>query len=136
MSFDPITAALDLGGKIIDRVLPDKAANDAAKAQLLSAEFQAQAQAVLGQIEVDKAEAASNSIFVAGWRPFIGWICGAALGYQYIFAPIGTWFAALCKHPVAAPNLDIGQLMTLLLSMLGMGVLRSYDKAQGTGNGH
>ena|SRR6185312_12146312 len=136
MAVDPITAGIELGTKLVDRLLPDKAANDAAKAALLSDEFKAEAQAVLGQIDVDKQEAASNSIFVAGWRPFIGWICGAALGYQYIFAPMGTWFAALLKHPVAAPNLDIGQLMTLLLSMLGMGVLRSYDKTQGTGNGH
>lgn len=136
MAFDPFTAALDLGGKVIDRILPDKAANDAAKAQLISEEFKAQAQQILGQLEVDKTEAASNSIFVAGWRPFIGWVCGSALAYQYIVSPIGQWMSSLFGHPVAAPVLDIGQLMTLLLSMLGMGVLRSYDKAQGTGSGH
>lgn len=136
MSFDPITAAMDLGGKIIDRVLPDKAANDAAKAKLLEMQVAGDLAVVTGQLDVDKTEAASNSIFVAGWRPFIGWVCGSALGYQYILSPIGQWCCALFGHPVAAPVLDIGQLMTLLLSMLGMGVLRSYDKAQGTGNGH
>lgn len=136
MSFDPITAAMDLGGKIIDRVLPDKAANDAAKAKLLEMQVAGDLAVVTGQLDVDKTEAASNSIFVAGWRPFIGWVCGSALGYQYILSPIGQWISALFGHPVAAPVLDIGQLMTLLLSMLGMGVLRSYDKAQGTGNGH
>lgn len=136
MSFDPITAAMDLGGKIIDRVLPDKAANDAAKAKLLEMQVAGDLAVVTGQLDVDKTEAASNSIFVAGWRPFIGWVCGSALGYQYILSPIGQWISALFGHPIAAPVLDIGQLMTLLLSMLGMGVLRSYDKAQGTGNGH
>lgn len=136
MTFDPITAAMDLGGKIIDRVLPDKAANDAAKAKLLEMQVAGDLAVVTGQLDVDKTEAASNSIFVAGWRPFIGWVCGSALGYQYILSPIGQWISALFGHPIAAPVLDIGQLMTLLLSMLGMGVLRSYDKAQGTGNGH
>lgn len=136
MAFDPLTAGLELGGKLIDRLLPDKAANDAAKAALLSTEVQGEIQQILGQLEVDKTEAASNSIFVAGWRPFIGWVCGSALAYQYIVSPVGQWAAALFGHPVQAPSLDIGQLMTLLLSMLGMGVLRSYDKAQGTGNGH
>lgn len=136
MAFDPITAALDLGGKVIDRILPDKAANDAAKAQLVQMQLAGELQQITGQIDVDKTEAASNSIFVAGWRPFIGWVCGSALAYQYIVSPIGQWLSSLVGHPVAAPVLDIGQLMTLLLSMLGMGVLRSYDKAQGTGNGH
>lgn len=136
MAFDPITAALDLGGKVIDRILPDKAANDAAKAKLIEMQVAGDLAQITGQLEVDKTEAASNSIFVAGWRPFIGWVCGSALAYQYIVSPIGQWLAALFNHPVAAPVLDIGQLMTLLLSMLGMGVLRSYDKSQGTGNGH
>jgi hypothetical protein len=136
MAFDPITAALDLGGKVIDRILPDKAANDAAKAQLLQMQTAGELAQITGQLEVDKTEAASSSIFVAGWRPFIGWVCGSALAYQYIVSPVGQWLAALFGHPVSAPVLDIGQLMTLLLSMLGMGVLRSYDKTTGNANGH
>lgn len=136
MSFDPITAALDIGGKLIDRLIPDKSKQDEAKAQLVQMQVAGELQQIVGQLDVDKTEAASNSIFVAGWRPFIGWVCGSALAYQYILSPIGQWLAALFGHPVAAPSLDIGQLMTLLLSMLGMGVLRSYDKAQGNGNGH
>lgn len=136
MAFDPITAVLDVGGKLIDRLLPDKAANDAAKAKLVEMQVAGELQQVIGQLDIDKTEAASNSTFVAGWRPFIGWVCGSALAYQYIVSPIGMWAASLFGHPVAAPALDLGQLMTLLLSMLGMGVLRSYDKTTGNSNGH
>lgn len=136
MAFDPLTAGLELGGKLIDRLLPDKAANDAAKAALLTSEVQGDIQATLGQLEVDKTEAASQSTFVAGWRPFCGWVAGSGLAYQFLFAPIGTWIAALFGHPVAAPSLDLGTLMTLLLGMLGMGAMRSFDKTTGQANGH
>lgn len=136
MAFDPITAALDLGGKVIDRVLPDKAANDAAKAQLLSTEFQAEAQQVLGQIEVDKVEAASNSKLVSGWRPYIGWIAGSALAEDMILRPLIQQISTICGHPIVLQPLDISTLLTLLGGLLGFGAMRSYDKAQGTGNGH
>lgn len=136
MAFDPITAALDLGGKVIDRVLPDKAANDAAKAQLLSTEFQAEAQQILGQIEVDKVEAASNSKFVAGWRPWIGWVCGFALAEDMIIRPLLQQVSTLFNHPIVLQPLDISTLLTLLGGLLGFGAMRSFDKQQGTGNGH
>lgn len=136
MSLDPITAALDIGGKLIDRLIPDKAANDAAKAQLVQMQVAGDLQQILGQLDVDKVEAANQNMFVAGWRPFCGWVAGSGLAYQFLFAPIGTWIASLLGHPVVAPPLDLGTLMTLLLGMLGMGAMRSYDKTQGTGNGH
>ena len=64
-----------------------------------------------GQLDIDKAEAASPKMFVAGWRPFIGWICGSGLGIQFIVNPIVTWIAALAKHPVQFPSLDLGTLI-------------------------
>lgn len=136
MALDPVTAILNVGNSLIDRLLPNKEENDKAKAALLQMQIQGDLNAILGQIEVDKTEAASQSLFVAGWRPAVGWCCAAALTYQFLVSPLGTWVAALSGHPVAAPSLDLGSLMTLLLGMLGMGALRSYDKTQGTGNGH
>src|SRR6267378_1933786 len=84
-----------------------------------------------GQLDIDKAEAASPKMFVAGWRPFIGWICGSGLGIQFIVNPIVTWIAALAKHPVQFPSLDLGTLMTLLFGMLGLGAMRTYEKTSG-----
>lgn len=101
-----------------------------------SSEFQlAQIQQVTAQIEVDKTEAASSSTFVAGWRPFIGWICGIGLGYQFIGRPIFQAITDMAGKHVAWQALDIGTLLTLLGGMLGFGAMRSYDKSQGTANG-
>jgi hypothetical protein len=84
-----------------------------------------------GQLDTNKMEAASPKMFVAGWRPFIGWICGSGLGIQFIVNPIFTWIAALAKHPVQFPSLDLGTLMTLLFGMLGLGAMRTYEKTNG-----
>lgn len=86
--------------------------------------------AVAAQIDVDKQEASSENVFVAGWRPFIGWICGVGLGCQFIIGPLFTWIATLLKHPTPFPTLDLGTLMTLLLGMLGLGGMRTYEKIQ------
>lgn len=86
---------------------------------------------VTAQIEVNKAEAASASVFVAGWRPFIGWICGLGLACQFIIGPIFTWASALLKHPTPFPTLDYSSLSTLLLGMLGLGGLHTYERVQG-----
>lgn len=91
-------------------------------------QFNAQLQA---QTDINKAEAASPKMFVAGWRPFIGWVCGTGLGIQFIANPIVTWIAALAKHPVQFPSLDLGTLMTLLFGMLGLGAMRTYEKTNG-----
>lgn len=98
----------------------------------LQSKLQDQIQAQLqGQLDTNKQEAASQKIFIAGWRPFIGWICGSGLGIQFIVNPIVTWIAALAKHPVAFPSLDLGTLMTLLFGMLGLGAMRTYEKTNG-----
>lgn len=136
MAFDPITAALDLGGKVLDRILPDKAANDAAKATLLTMQLSGELAQIQGQIDVDKIEAANQSMFVAGWRPFIGWICGTGLGYQFLFRPLAQMVIDLCHGHAQMQSLDLGTLMTLLTGMLGMAAARSFDKTQGTSNGH
>lgn len=86
---------------------------------------------ITAQIQVDQAEATNANLFVAGWRPFCGWVCGAGLAFQFIIGPLGTWVATLAKHPVAFPSLDMGTLLTLLLGMLGLGSMRTFEKTQG-----
>src|SRR5260370_28442250 len=88
-------------------------------------------QQVTAQIEVNKTEAANVSTFVAGWRPFIGWICGAGLACQFFAGPLVTWISNLMHRPTPFPTLDLGTLMTLLLGMLWLGGLRTYVKVAG-----
>lgn len=136
MGFDPITAALDLGSKICDRVLPDKAANDAAKAELAKMVAAGEMEQITGQITIDQTEAASKSIFVAGWRPFVGWICGCGLAYEFLLRPLLTFAVGFWRPTYGAPALDMGTLLELLLALLGMGAMRTIDKINGAGSGH
>ena len=87
-----------------------------------------------GQLEINKTEAQHDSIFVAGWRPFIGWVCGTALVYSFIIHPLLGWGLALCTScvAVAPPMIEMGALMTVLLGMLGIGAQRSFDKLKKT----
>jgi hypothetical protein len=86
---------------------------------------------VTAQLEVNKAEAASTSTFVAGWRPAVGWICGFALASQFIIGPLLTWASTLLGHPVTWPVANNSDMMTVLLGMLGIGGMRTYEKIQG-----
>ena len=84
--------------------------------------------AVLGALSRDKAEAASPSLFVAGWRPAIGWTCAAALAYQFLLAPLAVWVGFLIGHPVPKPPTLDEHLWELMFGMLGLGALRSLEK--------
>lgn len=87
---------------------------------------------VLAQIEVNKVEAQHKSVFVAGWRPFIGWTCGVALAYNFVVRPLGMSVAFYAGVDLTdAPELDITELMTVLGGMLGLAGYRTYEKAKG-----
>jgi len=85
----------------------------------------------LAQIGVNLEEAKSASLFVAGWRPFIGWVCGAGVAYAFLFKPLFGDFYATVDPTVKLPDLDVGELMTLLLGMLGMAGYRTFEKVKG-----
>ena len=139
MAFDPITAAFNLGNTVIDRLLPDKQQNDAAKAQYASDLLKGEYANALGQLQVNQAEAASQSVFVAGWRPFVGWVCGVAFAYSFIVQPAAQSIAVLAHSSFDVsklPNLNGSDLSTILFGMLGLGAMRSWDKQNGTSNGH
>lgn len=83
------------------------------------------------QIEVNKTEAASGSIFVAGWRPFIGWVCGAALVVQYVASPLLPWAGKVVGFDLPPiPSLD-DSLWQLMAGLLGLGGMRTYEKLKG-----
>lgn len=85
----------------------------------------------LAQIDVNKAEAASASVFVAGWRPFIGWVCGAACAWNWLGLPLSSFLLAACGHPVNFTPADLSEMWPLLLGMLGIGGLRTFEKVKG-----
>lgn len=125
--------------EIIDRVIPDKTQAAQAKAALLQTEVQGQLASAVAQLQTDSAEAANKSVFVAGWRPFVGWICGIAFGYAFVVQPFLTFVLVACKINFDAskiPQLNLAVMSPVLMGMLGLGAMRSYDKTQGTDNGH
>jgi hypothetical protein len=86
----------------------------------------------MAQIDVNKIEAASSSLFVAGWRPFIGWGCGSAFVYSAMVEPIARFVAQVGFHYTGAfPQLDTNLTMQVMVGMLGMAGMRSYEKTKG-----
>lgn len=133
-----IPAIIDIAGRIFDKVIPDKAAAEKAKVEFFAAAQAHEFQLMLEQIKVNTAEASSTSWFVAGWRPFIGWTCGFALAYTYVLLPflqffVFTWGSVDMVNKLSRlPALDLAQLLPILIGMLGLGVMRTYEKTAGS----
>lgn len=129
---------LPLLGPIIDKLtgfIPDPEAKEKAKAEAMAQVIAAAQAADQAQNEVNKTEAASSSVFVAGWRPAIGWVCGAALAFQYLARPLMMGIAsATHMQGFDLPGLD-DNLWQLMLGMLGMGGLRTFEKVKGVATG-
>ena len=84
-----------------------------------------------GQLEINKAEAQHRNIFVAGWRPFIGWTCGVALAWHFVISPFVIFGASMAGFELPdLPEFDMGSLMTVLMGMLGLGGLRTFEKVK------
>jgi hypothetical protein len=120
---DAIAAAL----KVLDKFVPDPQAKAKAEAELRSS-LQAWDKS---QTDVNAVEAANPSVFVSGWRPFIGWVCGLALAYQYVAAPILMWLATTLGITLASPPKLDDTLWQLVFAMLGIGGLRTFEKIKG-----
>lgn len=133
-----LPAVLDVGVKLIDKLFPDPKAAETAKVELLKmqldgrlAELGLEAKLAEGQAQTNMVDASSTSGFQSGWRPFIGWICGAGLAYQFLFHPIFNFLLALADKTVELPGLELETLMTLLFGILGLGAYRSFEKTKG-----
>ena len=122
---DPITAALGIGSKLIEHFFPDPEQADAAKLKLMELQQSGALAEMTGQLEINKVEAANPSLFVSGWRPFVGWICGMGLAYQFLVYPLVVGFVPEIH------SLDMGTLLTLLGGMLGFGAIRMNEKING-----
>ena len=116
---------------IIDKIVPDK--DQAAKLahEIATMSEKMANEQMLAQLEVNKAEAASGSLFKGGWRPAIGWICGLALFWSFILQPFLVFFLLVFGVDLPPlPEIGTADLMPILLGMLGLGGLRSYEKVQ------
>lgn len=133
MAFDPISAALDIGGKLIDRLWPNPVEAEKAKYELFKLQQSGELQLAVGQMEINKVEAASTNLFVSGWRPAVGWVCVGGLVYSFIGQPVLSWASAIWQFPIP-PNLDLGTLLTILGGLLGLGSLRTVEKINGVAN--
>mgnify|MGYP003138368319 CR=1 FL=1 len=117
---------------ILDKVIPD--ADEKAKlAHELATMADSHAQqALLAQLEINKAEAASGSLFKGGWRPAVGWVCAIAFAYHFILKDLIIFGASFAGAELPElPEFDMGTLLTVLGGMLGIGGLRTYEKQKG-----
>jgi hypothetical protein len=116
--------------KILD-FIPDPTQKAQAAAQLQQAMLQADAAMEAQQADIDKTEAGNESIFVSGWRPFIGWVCGAGLAWTFILGPICAFFATLAGSKITLPVFDASGVTALVVPMLGLGAYRTVEKVNG-----
>ena len=138
-SASPIGSILDIGSKLVDRLIPDPQAAAAAKLELAKMQETGELAALASttdlakaQVDVDKVEAASPSIWVAGWRPLIGWVGGAGFAVQFVVIPFVSYCAVLTGHP-PPPMIQVDPiLMQVLLGILGLNIgLHTYEKVKG-----
>jgi hypothetical protein len=124
---------------LLDKIIPDPAARERAKLELLNTsraqdieELRLALSADASQNDINKTEAASADRFVAGWRPFIGWVCGVAFAYHFIVQPLLAFMLANAGRQVVLPEFDMDALSTVLMGMLGLGGLRTLEKIKGS----
>ena len=126
-----LPSLLPVVGDVLDRFFPNKEEKARAEREIQAKLAEHLAKIDMAQIEVNKQEAAHRSLFVAGWRPFVGWTCGLALFYTYVAQPMAMFIMAQTGDLVQLPQLDLSTMMPVLLGMLGLGGLRTYEKFKG-----
>ncbi len=122
---------IEVGAKILDRVIPDTNARESAKAELIKAAQSNDFQLAMGQLEINKVEASNPSLFVSGWRPFVGWTCSASFALHFVIFPILNFIIVGLGYKEIVISFDMTTLMTTLGGLLGIGGLRTYEKIKG-----
>lgn len=124
----PVALLGTLAAPIIDALFETEEEKAAAKVKVMNAAHQMD----LSQLQVNIKEAMHESIFVAGWRPFVGWVCGSALAYTYILQPLLAFTLNAFGVDIGElPEISLGELMPVLMGMLGLGYLRTREKEKG-----
>lgn len=134
-----IAPILEIGKDLIDRIFPDKVAQEnqraAAQLELLRltqsermAQLAMEHSQTQAQTDINKIEASSDNMFVAGWRPFIGWVGGLALATQYLIVPLIAFGMQVAGKPIELPKVDFSEMMAVLFAILGLGAYRTIEK--------
>jgi hypothetical protein len=133
MDITGLGSIADLASTVVNKIWPDKTQAEKDKMALALAQMNNELQQMTAQTDINKVEAGSNSLFVAGWRPCIGWICGAGLAYVSLIEPFSRFVAkVLYSYNGEFPLIDTTITMQVLLGMLGLAGMRSWDKLNGT----
>jgi hypothetical protein len=123
-----LPSVMDVAGRFLPE---DKQKRAEAEREIEAKLTESLAKLDLVQAETNKVEAGHRSLFVAGWRPFIGWSCGFALAYTYVLQPILTFGLAQAGFLIDLPAVNLGEMMPVLMGLLGLGGLRSWEKVKG-----
>jgi hypothetical protein len=129
-----LTALVPVVGSIIDKLvdrIPDPAAREKAKLEAEATLLAASIKEMEGQVQINTEEAKHSSIFVAGWRPAIGWSCALAFAFLYVVGPVVVWVASWYGVTVTLPQFNSADLMSLTFGMLGIAGFRTFEKVKG-----
>lgn len=127
-----IPQLLPILGGVVDKIIPDKAQQSVAKLELEKALVANANNINIETIKTNQIEAGHKSVWVAGWRPAIGWSCSLGIAWLFIGHPLATWVAMLMGHDaMVMPTIDTEILLELTLAMLGMAGLRTFEKLKG-----
>lgn len=116
---------------LLDKVIPDADERNRLAHEIATLAERQSHEIAKAQIEVNQREASHQSLFVSGWRPAVGWICCIGLGCNYLFIPMANFVLLVSNSGVTVPALDLSEMMPVLLGMLGLGGLRSWEKTKG-----
>lgn len=138
MALDPITAGIEFVKAISDKIWPDANAKAEALYKLEQlhqtgelAKLTANTDLAKGQQAINQIEAQNDNVFVSGARPFFMWVCGSAFAYHYVLQPFMAFFLMALGYNIVLPEFNMETLMTVAMGMLGLGGMRSYEKAKG-----
>ena len=124
-------AIIEIGARLLDKIIPDKDAREKAQAELIRAAQDQDFQLSLAQLEINKIEAENPSLYVSGWRPNIGWTCGVAFQLHFVVFPIINFILVALGQKEVNISFDMTTLLTVLGGLLGIGGLRTYEKIKG-----
>jgi hypothetical protein len=113
---------------LLDKFIEDKDQKNSLAHQIATMSQRHAQELAKGQIEVNKVEAASSSMFVSGWRPAVGWVCVLGMASNFIVIPMTNFVLALFESPITIPLIDTATMMPVLMGMLGLGAMRSVEK--------
>lgn len=128
---------IDPISRLLDKLIPDPDARTKAQLELLKSErefdlkqLELALQSDAGQTAINQEEAKNANLFVSGWRPFIGWVCGSAFAYHYVLQPFLVFALTVQGKTIVMPEFPMDTLLTVLLGMLGLGGMRTYEKVR------